>query len=150
MKNTQSPEDGQTAFSFDALQRLQGDQLQLRALFGAMLRKAGGADWLAEALNREPSYASKIFDAANGVKNRKVQLDWFAPMLDDPGAAELLLSFLSERCGFQPPVRLRTVTKEQIHEAAAAVLSDMDPIVKKGVRQEIARRLGVRIEDIKL
>lgn len=146
----QLPTAEQTAFSFDAQARLESDQTQLRALFCAAVRTYGGVDALTAALNREPSYAKKIADACNGYGDRKVQLDWFAPLLTDPACFDLFMGWLCERGGYAAPVRDRKVTREQIAAEATAVVAEMDAIVKDGVRKEVARRLGVRVEDVKL
>lgn len=144
------PTTSQTAFSWDRLEKLKADQNQLRALFNAMVRVAGGFDWLAAALNRAPTYENKIRDAANGEGAHKVQLDWFAPLLEDTKAVEILMGWLSERLNYAPPVKLRTVTREEVAEATAQVVAEMGDTVREAVRAAVAKQLGVRVDEVKL
>lgn len=145
----QPPTIEQTAFSWDRQARLEADQVQLRALFAAMVRTAGGVDWLAKALNEKPGYASKITDAINGAKKRRIQLNWFPPLLEDPRAAEILLGWLSERCHYSPPVRARQVTSEEEAAAAREVIAELEPELSELMRRRVAKKLGVRFEDLK-
>ena len=147
--NTGAP---QTTFSFDAVVKLSGDQVALRAVFGAMVRASGGADWLATALDKEPSYANRINEAINGVQDRKIQFEWFAPLLDDEAAMEILLCWLSERAHYEPPVRQkRDVPVEDINTAAREVIAEIkDEETRDLMKKRIAKKLGVRVEDVRL
>lgn len=142
----------QTAFSFDAAVKRAGDQSELRSLFGAMVRAAGDADWLATALDQKPSYANRINEAIRGDEDRKIQLEWLAPLLDDQSAAEMLLTWLSNRCGYEPPVRAkRDVPIEDINAAAREVLAEIkDEEQRDLMKKRIAKKLGVRVEDVRL
>jgi hypothetical protein len=147
-----TPGASQTAFSFDEKARMEATQVTLRQLFGKLVREAGGVDWLCAALDKEPSYASKISEALNGVKDRKVQIDWLAPLLDDEDAAETLLSWLSERCGYEPPVRRRVEPPvDEINRAAREVIAEIkDEEQRELMRARIAKRLGVRPDEVRL
>lgn len=145
-----SSSEEQQELSFNARAQLEADQTAMRQLFAEMVRLAGGSAALTKALGREDTYDKKICAAINNESDRKVQLDWLAPLLGDPGAAELLLTWLSKRCRFAPPVRMRELTTEQTRETVTEVVAEMDPIVKEGIRREVARRRGVRVEDVKL
>lgn len=138
--------------SFDPVRNdtMQKDQSVLAALFVAMVAKFGGVDALVSALNRKPSYVSKITEAMNGGEGRAIQLEWLAPMLRDPRCAELLLSCLSEVCGYAPPVFERALTPEQTAETVTEVVAEMSGLVRESIRAEVAKRRGVRIEDVKL
>jgi hypothetical protein len=138
------------SFSWDAKARVQETQTELRQLAAAAVRHAGGAAWLAAALDREPSYETKINDALAARDERRIQLDWLAPLLDDLIASEMIVSWLCARCGFEPPVRKRTTTPEQEGQAARAVFARLPESIKSGLRAEMARELGVRVEDLKL
>lgn len=130
--------------------RIDRRQRELRALFARMVQKAGGADWLTAMLDQRPSYMSKIVEALHGSDDRKVQLDWLAPLLEDAAAAELLLTALSDWCGFESPVRRRVVSREQLAAAAAEVVAETSGAMKDAMREAIAKKLGVRPEDVKL
>jgi hypothetical protein len=145
-----SPTDNQTAFRFDAKERTMGDTTQLYALFGAMVRAAGGLDALVAALDREPSYHSKISEAMNRRDGRHVHLDWLAPLLADEDAATLLMDWLSDRLGYEPPVRKRAVSEEEEMRAAREVIREMPEPLKDAYRREMAKKLGIRPEDLKL
>jgi hypothetical protein len=143
-----TPRAEQTAFNWAQKKQLEGDQVALRALFGAAVRAAGGIDWLTAALDKQPSYATKIGEAINGYADRKVQLDWFAPLLEDPRAAELILGWLSERCKFEPPIRSRVVDEAEDAKISREILESLPEPQRTAFRQERARRLGVRVEDL--
>ncbi len=141
----------QAAFDFDARERLWSDQRSLYALFGAMVRVAGGVDWLTAALDKNPFYSSKISEGMNSRNGKHVQLDWLAPLLSDPRATDLLLGWLCERCGYEPPVtQRRKVTDEDYARAAREVLSEIKDDEERGIfRRRMAKKLGLRIEDVK-
>ena len=138
--------------SFDPVRNdtMQKDQSQLALIFGAMVARFGGVDALVAALNRKPSYVSKITEAMNGGEARAIQLEWMAPMLRDPRCAELLLSCLCEMCGYAPPVFERSLSREQTAETVTEVVAEMDGLMKEAIRAEVAKRRGVRVEDVKL
>lgn len=131
------------------MEQLVSDERELEALFAAMVRVAGGVDWLVSAMDKAPSYASKISEGMYGRNGKQVQLRWLAPLLGDPAAVDLLMGWLSERLGYQPPVRERTVSPEEIARAAVEVIGEMGAL-RDPVREAIAKRLGVRVEDVKL
>lgn len=147
-----NPGASQTAFSFDEKARMEATQVALREIFARATREAGGVDWLCTALDREPSYVSKIVEALNGVKDRKVQLEWLAPLLDDENAQELLLAWMCERCGFEPPVRRRVEPPvEEINRVAREVIAEIkDEEQRELMRARMARRLGVRPDEVRL
>jgi predicted DNA-binding transcriptional regulator YafY len=140
----------QMTFDQVRLDTTQQDQRQLRALFCAMVTRFGGVDALCAALDRKPSYVSKIVEAMNGEDGRAVQLEWLAPMLRDPRCAELLLEALSDLCGFAPPQRDRVLSEQETKDSAFEVVREMDGITKEAIRQAIAKRKGVRVDDVKL
>ncbi len=138
--------------SFDSVRSntMRNDQRQLHALFCAMVTRFGGADALCAALDRKPSYVSKIVEAMNGEDGRAIQVPWFAPMLRDPRCAELLLAALSDICGFAPPQRMRVLSEDELRAAVFDVVHGDDGMIKDAIKQEVARRTGVRVEDVKL
>lgn len=135
--------------SFDPvrLDTMLKDQKQLHALFCAMVARFGGVDALQTALNRKPSYVSKISEAMSGGDGRALQVSWFAPMLRDPRCAELLLSTLSDICGYEPPVRRRELEREQIAEAGLRVIARSGAI-GDAIREAIAKELGVAPDQV--
>jgi len=122
----------------------------LYVVAGEMVRIAGGTDWLAHAMDREPSYGSKIREALAGTGERKFHLEMLAPLLRDTEAAEHLLSRLSELLDFEPPVRVkRETTPEQEAKAHREAIDELDPDMRDLMRRKVARKLGVRVEDLK-
>jgi hypothetical protein len=117
-----------------------------------MVRVAGGAEWLTAALNREPSYVARVSDAMNERDQRPAQLPWLAPLIDDAAAADLFISWLCEHCGYEPPVKVkREISDTDLNEAAREVISEMkDDEQRDLMRARIAKRLGVRVEDVRL
>jgi hypothetical protein len=142
------PGTEQTAFNWAQKQQLENDQAALRTMFAAAVRAAGGIDWLTAALDKQPSYATKIGEAINGVADRKVQFDWLAPMLDDPRASAIILGWLSERMKFEPPVKSRVVDPAADAAECRAILESLPEPQRTAFRQERAKRLGVRLEDL--
>lgn len=142
----------QKSFRWDAVDRVTDTQEQLRQLFCELVRVGGGAEALVAALNREPSYVARISDAMQGREQRSVQLAWLAPLLDDEDASERLLTWLSARCGYEPPVRARRdVPIEDINAAAREVLAEIkDEEQRDLMKKRIAKKLGVRVEDVRL
>jgi hypothetical protein len=133
--------------------RIQAAQEELRNAFSEWVKAAGGLAALTTALDQRPSYENKIRDAIAGRGERSVQLDWLAALLDDPAAAPLIAAWFCERCGFEPPVKSRVVTDEEIARASRAVLaemSDRDPEMGGVLQAKVARVLGVRVEKVRL
>jgi hypothetical protein len=151
-----SPGALQTAFNWDAKARLEAAQTSLRDAFTRAVRAAGNGggtvDWLATALNRQPEYASKISEAVRGQGDRKVQLEWIAPLLFDVDSAEELLGALCELAGFEPPIRKRPEPPvEEVNRAAREVLAEMKDEDQRAVfRTRMAKKLGIRPEDVRL
>jgi len=145
------PPTGQRSLPFDKHERLLADHRNLYALAAAMVRKAGGVEWLAAALDREPSYGSKISEGLNERNGKHFQLDWLAPLLDDADASDLLMGWLCERLGYEPPVRVRRdVSEADFARAARELIAEMDPDYAAVQRRKLAKKLGVRIQDVKL
>jgi hypothetical protein len=93
---------------------------------------------------------TEMREAINGAESRKVQLEWLAPLLDDPDAAEMIVGWVNARCGYEPPVRSREVSQEQIDKAAREVLAELkDDEQRELMRARIAKRLGVRPDKVR-
>lgn len=145
------PWGSQVPFSFDARTRLSQTHAELRQMFAEAVRRAGGVAALVHALDRRPSYDSKVVEAMNGSGERSIQLDWLAPLLDDPNAAEVIAEYVNRRCGFEPPVRRRQLSQEEIDRAAREVAAEMkDEDMREAFRTRMAKKLGVRPEDVAL
>jgi hypothetical protein len=127
---------------------LDDDTTGLYAAVRAAIVEAGGVDWLAEALDREPSYSSKVSEGVNRRDGRHAHVDWIAPLLDDPAAMAILLGWLCERAGFEAPRRRKTITRE---EFAAELLAEVDEsgALGEALKERVARRLGVRVDQVK-
>jgi len=151
LEATQSgPGSKQMGFSWEANQRVIAAQDFLTDLFRSALKAAGTTEWLTKALNRAPSYETKINDAIAGRDERSVQLPWLAPLLDDANAAYALIAGLCERCGYLPPERKKEVKPEALGVAALEVLGDLDEEMREVMKKRVAKKLGVRVEDVKL
>lgn len=130
----------------DAHRKALEDATALYALVGAMVRKIGGIDAWCSRLDREPSYGSKLSEALNRKEGRHIHLEQLAALLDDADAAELLLSWLSERLGYEPPVRQRTVSVEEQGKALLEVIRELPEEMREPLMARAAKRLGVKTE----
>lgn len=110
--------------------------------FARAVRAVGGFEWLCAALDRPPSYISKMGEALNRDGTRHVHLDWLVPLFDEQEGSRVLLEYLCERCGYEPPRRKRNVTPEELHRALIDELEDAGG-VGDAVLERAARRLGV-------
>ncbi len=137
----------QLSLQFDREAQMRRDDQALTAMFAAAVRAYGGPDALRAALGEKETYLSKISESMSGL--RPVQVRWLGPLLDDPRAAAIILGYLSERAGFEPPVSHRQVTDEEVARAAVEVLSESGQL-RETFRTQIAKRLGVRVEEVKL
>jgi hypothetical protein len=140
----------QPALPFAKRAQLEADQTAMRQLFASMVSAVKNNDWLATALGRGDDYAKKIGSAINNEKDRKVHFEWIAAMLDEPKAAELIVGWFNERCGYAPPVLKRVVSKQERDEAVAEVVAEMGDVVREAVERATAKKLGVRVEEVKL
>jgi hypothetical protein len=139
----------QLAIVFDRETQTRQDEQQLASAFRAAVNAFGGADALRAALGERETYITKITEAMGSSADRPIQARWFFPLLDDPRSAVILLGFLNERAGAEPPVYHREVSSEEIARAAAEVIAESGQM-RDVFRQQIAKRLGVRIEAVKL
>lgn len=162
------PGSGQLPFSWQreeqeaaARARIRDRQDALTALFEAAIfayQKSLDSQGIAQdalkrlvsLLDRPPSYENKIRDAIKGRDDRTVQLSWLAPLLDDPMAGEVIAAWFNRETGFAPPIRERTLSEEETAETAFEVMSEWPESMKKGIREAVAKRRGVRPEDVKL
>lgn len=143
------PAPSQQALPFGEQQRVSDDTTDLYSVVRAAIERAGGIEWLTAALDREPSYVSKISEGLNRREGRHAQLDWLAPLLRDPRAARELLTGLCALCGFEPPQPRRVVTREEVATAILDVLADAGD-VGEALRERVARRLGTDVGAVRL
>lgn len=147
--------------------------------FRRALSASGGADALRARLDERESFKSDISKALNriqdGTGQRKVPLEWLAGVAVDPeGALQLItqmvallgpaiatsvsaetIVFLVEQVnalfGFEPPIAKRSYTPEQLNAASREVIAEMrDDEQRELMQRRIARKLGCRVEDVKL
>lgn len=137
----------QQSLRFAPEQQANRDEQAMAVMFRAAVNAAGGADALRAQLGERESYLARIADGMNGA--RPIQLRWLAPLLDDARAAMVILGYLSERAGAEPPVLKREVSQEDIAQAALEVLAESGQM-RETFRAQIAKRLGVRVEAVKL
>lgn len=132
---------------YDREAQLQRDEQALSAMFAAAVRAFGGADALRASLGERENYVARISDAMNG--QRPWQGRWLGPLLDDPRSAAILLGYLSERADYEPPIPRRKVSREEVAAAALDLIAESG-MLRETLRAEIAKRLGVRVEEVKL
>jgi hypothetical protein len=137
----------QTSLIFDREAALRSDEQELTATFREAVQAFGGADALRAVLGEKETYLTRILDGMAGT--RPVQARWLLPLLSEPASAMALLLYMSERAGFEPPVLHRQVTDEEIGRAACEVLAESGQL-RDIIRAQIAKRLGVRVEDVRL
>lgn len=123
------------------------DEERQRTAFRAAVQAFGGADALRAALGERETYLSKIAEAMNGAK--PIQLRWCVPLLRDPASAVVLLGHDAELAGAEPPVFHREVSQEEVDRAARELLAESGQL-RDVYRAQIARRLGVRVEEVRL
>jgi hypothetical protein len=126
----------------------------LYQLFRESMAESGGADALRARLDERDSFKTDISRGVNrvndGTGQRRVPLEWVAGVVVDSDGAYHLLAGLSRMLGYEPPVRQRLLTREQTADTALDVVSEMPETLKSGIRTAIAKRRGVRPEDVKL
>jgi len=144
----------QQGFSFAEKAQVDATKRELLAMFVEavkLVKERGGVSWLTSKLDCAPSYESKINGAINGEQDRKVQLDWFAPLLDDPNAADFIAAWICQRTKHEPPVKKRVIEDSAIETAAREVIAEMkDHDQRDLMRARIAKKVGCRPEDVKL
>jgi hypothetical protein len=146
-----APGSKQMGFSVVENQQLIADQEFLNDLFQEALKAAGTTEWLTRALNRKPSYETKINDGIAGRDDRSVQLPWLAPLLRDADSAYALIAGLCDRCGFMPPVLAKVAERAELGEAALEVIAEMkDEEQREVFKKRVAKKCGIRAEDVKL
>ncbi len=117
------------------------------ATFRRAVMAFGGADALRLALGRPETYLSKISEALTGTK--PVQESWRDPLLLDPRSAAILLEHDSGVAGAEPPVFKREVSDEEVARAAVELLAESGQM-RDTFRAQIAKKLGVRVEAVRL
>lgn len=145
--DSQSPASAQLQLVYDLEAKAKGDEQQLAAMFAAAVRAFGGPDALRAALGEKDTYLTRVVDGMNGA--RPWQGRWLGPLLEDPRSAMIVLGYLSERAGFEPPVCHREVSEEETAKAALDVIAESGQL-RETFRALIAKRLGVRPEQVKL
>lgn len=109
----------------------------------------GGAVTLAAAMRkRVPDVSQRLRRAqdSNGDVQR-ASLDMMGHVATDPEARWAMLAVLCEEWGAEPPQRKRTLTREQIAEAALRVIGKSG-VMADGHRKAIARELGVGVDEV--
>jgi hypothetical protein len=128
-------------FLWNAEAQRHADVAALRALFRAALQKAGDEVWLASALQKPLAYASKISEAVNAIGDRKIQLEWLAPMLQDPRAQDLIVAWVCDRCGFEQPERRKQAGDQDELEAFRKLAREPGPLGEV-LRTHVDKALG--------
>lgn len=147
--------EAQRAFAFDLEVRRNERISKLYDAARKWLAKLGGAESLRAAMGEKESFISTVSKAINRIHEengqRAVRIDWLA-YGDDGDADYLLVAGINEAFGYAPPVRgLRACTQEEIDRAAREELANEKDTEKLDLhRRRIAKRLGIRIEDVRL
>lgn len=121
----------------------------LHIAFRDALLRVGDYRWLAAAIGENPD--TYQHDIAKGVArraDREAQLRWLVPLLDDPKSAEEFLGQLCQLAGFMPPTRRLQVSQAEFDAAVAEVIAEQGGALEQMVRDEVARKLRVRHEDL--
>lgn len=145
----------QRAFAFDLELRRNERISRLYDAVRKWLAKLGGAEALRAAMGEKDSFISTVSKAINRIHEengqRAVRIDWLA-YGDDGDADYVLVAGINEAFGYAPPVRgARACTQEEIDRAAREELAnEKDPDKLDLHRRRIAKRLGVRVEDVRL
>lgn len=114
----------------------------LRRVFGEMVELAGGVEWLALALGKPLSYASKISEAINGVEGRHIQFEeWLPPMLDCKPAMDRLYAWVCPRTQREVPAMARVATEGELLRALVTELTESGGIGEDAL-ERAARRAG--------
>lgn len=121
---------------------------QIREHFRAALLKAGGYEWLAKAMRRGEHYHTKIRDAANGVDNYKVHLDWLASVLVDPAGAKVFLEGLCSVLGYEMPQRRQPPEPNNV---VGPMIDEFDRMGEPGKTAiaKLAAQRGVTVETLR-
>lgn len=122
----------------------------LYAIARRALAKRGGGDALRAALDERESYLATISKAFHQQDGRSVPIDWLVAICEDPEARYELVSGINELFDFEPPVSSRTASDEEVGAAARELLREMDDEHREVYRKKLARKLGKRLEDVKL
>lgn len=141
------PDRPQLELLYDAEAARKNEQDVRRTVFRKAVMAFGGADALRLALGRPEHYLSHISEALSGQK--PIQEGWRAPLLKDPRAAVILLEHDSQVAGAEPPVFTREVDDAEVARAAVEVLAESGQL-RETFRAQIAKRLGVRPDQVKL
>lgn len=148
------PAHTQSAFTFYLNERRKGVTYQLYAVAAAMFRawakgrKEPYEDW-ARALNRPPSYASKLHEALHREPGRFLHLDYIAPFFENEEAETIWVEFQCELTRREPPIKKREITAEQDAAAEHEVIDELPEELREMICLRKAKKLGVRVEDLK-
>ncbi len=150
-----SPSAKQVELSFDAKEKYLAARRHFYVMFAAMVSRAGGDFAVAKRMGvsdeEAHNIAKKIREAMHGASDRKLQYDWFVAANLDDDAGFLALESQSEFQHCEPPVKeRRVIDPEAFAKASREVFAEMDPDHKEVHRKKLAKKLGIRVEDIKL
>lgn len=112
----------------------------------------GGANELAEAMGAARSDTFLRIARKEDSKGalQRAFLDFLGPLLTHDKARHEFVTALLAVLGYERPVPRRQPTKEQVGASALDWVRSLPPSMRDAARADIARALGVRVEDLKL
>lgn len=112
----------------------------------------GGPNELAEAMGtaRSDTYLRvQRKDDSKGALQRAF-IDFLGPLLVHPAARRAFIEALMTACDYEPPVPRKRVTEEDVARSALQWVRSLQPSMRGAAREDIARALGIRVDDLKL
>lgn len=112
----------------------------------------GGANELAEAMGAARSDTFLRVQRKEDSKGslQRAFVDFFGPLLINAKAKRAFVDALMEMLDYEPPVPRRQVTDEDIGRGAVEWLRSLPLSMRDAAKADIARGLGIRVEDLKL
>lgn len=123
-------------------------QRRLREWFYKHAQRERKFTWLAAALGKKISYDSKISEAATGSPDRRVQLEWLAPLFVDPAKRHEALIDLMEILLYQPPVPKVLPTADDLIGPMIDKFDRMGDVGKSFI-EELATKRGMTVDQLR-
>lgn len=129
---------------------------RLRDGFYAALQRAidvfGGESRFADAIGASLSDTHLRINRKEDskLKLQRAFYDYLAHIAADERSCFAWLSAVNELLGYEPPIKKRVVSEEEIGRGALAWLKTLPASMREAARADIAASLGIRVEALKL